>query len=242
MSSVYHNAIRELGGRIVQGSLEPGSRITLEWLGHEFSISRTIAREVVQVLASMGLVRSRRRTGITVLPRAEWDAFDPAVVRWRLDGPERRAHLEELAQLRAAVEPAAAALSATHADAEVRAQLLVLAEQMEATGAAGDLAAFLEHDVAFHRLLLKTSGNAMFAGLCDVVEEVLRGRTDHHLMPPEPKPEARELHTLVAAAVAGGDAETARTAMTELCLEVVVGIAELAGEPQPEPQPEPEPG
>ncbi len=231
MSTVYHNAIRDLGGRIVQGSLEPGSRITLEWLAREFSISRTIAREVVQVLASMGLVRSRRRTGITVLSRAEWDAFDPAVIRWRLDGPERRGHLEELAELRAAVEPAAAALAAVRADDDVRTRLLVLAEQMETTGAAGDLTAFLEHDVAFHRLLLQTSGNAMFAGLGDVVEEVLRGRTDHHLMPPEPKPRARERHTVVASAVAAGDAETARTAMTEICLEVVVGIAELAGEP-----------
>ncbi|MBU1802078.1 MAG: FCD domain-containing protein, partial [Actinobacteria bacterium] len=103
-----------------------------------------------------------------------------------------------------------------------------LAERMEETGAAGDLRTFLEHDVAFHRLLLRTSGNAMFAGLCDVVEEVLRGRTDHHLMPPEPKPEARDLHTEVAVAVAGGDAATARAAMSALCLEVVVGIAELS--------------
>jgi DNA-binding FadR family transcriptional regulator len=228
MSTVYHNAIRELGGRIVQGSLEPGTRITLEWLGNEFEISRTIAREVVQVLASMGLVRSRRRTGVTVLPCAEWDAFDPAVIRWRLDGPGRGDHLEELAELRAAVEPAAAAMAATRAGAEVRAELLSLAERMEETGAAGDLRTFLEHDVAFHRLLLRTSGNAMFAGLCDVVEEVLRGRTDHHLMPPEPKPEARDLHTEVAVAVAGGDAATARAAMSALCLEVVVGIAELS--------------
>ncbi|WP_323793495.1 FadR/GntR family transcriptional regulator, partial [Nocardioides sp.] len=116
MATVYDNAISELGGRIVRGALEPGTRITLEWLGQEFSISRTIAREVVQVLASMGLVRSRRRTGVTVLERDEWDAFDPAVIRWRLDGPERRSHLIELAQLRAAVEPAAAALAAARAD------------------------------------------------------------------------------------------------------------------------------
>lgn len=231
MPTMYHTSIDELGGRIVQGSLEPGTRITLEWLGNEFVISRTIAREVVQVLASMGLVRSRRRTGITVLPREEWDFFDPAVIRWRLGGPERRDHLAELAQLRAVVEPAAAAMAASRADESVRAELVVLAEQMESTGAAGDLLAFLEHDVAFHRLLLQTSGNTMFAGLCDVVEEVLRGRTDHHLMPREPKPEARELHSLVARAVAGGDAETARAAMTELCLEVVSGLDELADPP-----------
>lgn len=236
MPTMYHTSIRELGGRIVQGALAPGTTITLEWLGNEYAISRTIAREVVQVLASMGLVRSRRRTGITVLPRENWDFFDPAVVRWRLDGPERRDHLEELSQLRGAVEPVAAAMAASRADEAVRHDLLLLAEQMETTGASGDLAAFLEHDIAFHRLLLQTSGNTMFAGLCDVVEEVLRGRTDHHLMPREPKPEARELHAQVARAVATGDAASAQAAMAALCLEASSGIAELADELAAEPR------
>lgn len=72
----------------------------------------------------------------------------PAVIRWRLDGPERRDHLEELAQLRAVVEPIAAAVAASRADEAVCADLLLLAGQMEPTGAADDLAAFLEHDVA----------------------------------------------------------------------------------------------
>ena len=91
---------------------------------------------------------------------------------------------------------------------------------METTGAAGDLQAFLEHDVAFHRRLLHLSGNQMFAGLCDVVEEVLRGRTDHDLMPPRPKPEARRLHLVVAEAVAA-EPEAARSAMTAICTEVL---------------------
>ncbi len=91
---------------------------------------------------------------------------------------------------------------------------------METTGAAGDLRAFLEHDVAFHRRLLQLSGNQMFAGLCDVVEEV-RGRTGHDLMPPRPKPEARRLHLVVAEAVAAGEPEAARSAMTAICTEVL---------------------
>ena len=70
-------------------------------------------------------------------------------------------------------------------------------------------------------LLLRASGNPMFAGLSDVVEEVLRGRTDHHLMPAEPKPEARRLHQMVADAVAAQDPEVARAAMSAICAEVV---------------------
>lgn len=227
MSTVYGGVLAQLGPRIVDGSLPVGSVITLDRLGEEFGVSRTIAREVVQVLVSMGLVESRRRTGIRVLPRERWDAYDPAVIRWRLAGPDRAAHLHELSQLRAAVEPAAAALAARGADAAQRTEVVRLAAELEKTGAVGDLRTFLEIDVAFHRLLLTASGNAMFAGLCEVVEEVLRGRTDHHLMPPEPKPEARRLHTMVADAVASGDSEVARAAMSTICLEVVTEIADV---------------
>ena len=65
----------------------------------------------------------------------------------------------------------------------------------------------------------------------DVVEEVLRGRTGHDLMPPEPKPEARRLHSMVANAVARGDGEVARAAMATICLEVVAGIDEMLDDP-----------
>jgi DNA-binding FadR family transcriptional regulator len=221
MSTVYTGVLAELGPRIVGGDLGAGSVITLEWLQTEYGVSRTIAREVVQVLASMGLVESRRRTGIRVRPAADWDVFAPAVIRWQLAGPGRKALLHQFSQLRAAVEPQASALAASAAGEEQRADVVRLAEAMEESGAAGDLARFLDLDISFHRLLLEASGNVMFAALGDVVEEVLRGRTDHQLMPPEPKPEARRLHQMVADAVAAGDADVARAAMQAICAEVV---------------------
>ena len=229
MATLHSDVLADLGPRIVGGALPEGATLTLEWLGEEYGVSRTVAREVSPVLVSMGLVESRRRTGIRVRPRQEWDAFDPAVIRWRLAGAGRSTHLHELSQLRAAVEPASAALAADHATAEQRREVVRLAEELEVTGAAGDLRTFLEHDIAFHRLLLEASGNVMFAGLGEVVEEVLRGRTDHHLMPPEPKPEARRLHQMVAQAVASGEPDVARAAMTTICLEVATEVASTIG-------------
>lgn len=219
--TAHATVLAEVGPSIVRGDLAEGAVITLDWIGETYGVSRTVAREVVQVLVSMGLVDSRRRTGIKILPRERWDDYDPAMIRWRLDGQHRLRHLHELAELRAAIEPASAALAATHADADQRAEIVRIAEQMEASGAAGDLQTFLEQDIAFHRLLLRASGNVMFSGLADVVEGVLRGRTDHDLMPSEPKREARRLHQVVADAVAGGEAEVARYAMTAICVEVV---------------------
>jgi DNA-binding FadR family transcriptional regulator len=227
MSTLHEHVLSRLGPRIVSGSLPEGSTINLEWLQQEFDVSRTVAREVVQVLASMHLVDSRRRTGVVVLPRNSWDVYDRAVIRWRLAGPERQEQLHQLSQLRAAIEPPAAALAALNADDDSRRRIVEVADALETSGAAGDLRTFLEHDVHFHRLLLESSGNSMFLGLAYVVEEVLRGRTDHDLMPPHPKPEARRLHAVVAEAVAGREPEVAQAAMTAICAEVVAAMGRL---------------
>ena len=228
MPTLYEDVLSRIGPRIVNGSLPTGSTINLDWLQQEFDVSRTVAREVVQVLASMRLVDSRRRTGVTVLPRGLWDVYDREVIRWRLAGPEREEQLHQLSQLRAAIEPPAAALAARNADDAQRGQIVDVAGALESTGAAGDLKSFLEHDIVFHRLLLESSGNSMFVGLAYVVEEVLRGRTDHHLMPAHPKLEARRLHAVVAEAVAGREPEVAQAAMTAICAEVVTEMGRLS--------------
>lgn len=221
MATLHSSVLASLGTRIVEGELAAGTVITLEWLSQEFGVSRTVAREVVQVLSSLGLVESRRRTGIRVLGRECWDQLDPLVLRWRLAGSRRAEMLAQLSQLRAAIEPRAAALAATRADEAQRARVVELAGLLEETGSRGDLNTFLEHDIEFHRLLLVASGNDLFAGLGDVVEEVLRGRTEHDLMPVQPKPEARRLHEMVADAVAAGKPELAEAAMTAICAEVL---------------------
>lgn len=233
MATLHEEVLDKLGSMIISGSLSPGSRVNLEWVQQAFGVSRTVARDVVQVLASKRLVASRRRTGVTVLPEDEWDSYDRAVIRWRLDGPERDRHLHQLSELRTAIEPPAAALAARNADGAQRERIVELGAAMEAAGQAGDLDVFLEHDIAYHRLLLEASGNVMFAGLAYVVEEVLRGRTHHHLMPPKPKPEARRLHLVVAEAVAGREAEVARAAMTAICVEVADEMGRLAGDGAP---------
>jgi DNA-binding FadR family transcriptional regulator len=230
MAPTLHRGVLErLGPDIVTGTYPPGYVLTLERLCSDFGVSRTVAREVVQVLASMGLVESRRRTGVTVRPSGLWNVFDPSVIRWRLAGAERWSELRQLTELRAAIEPLAAAGAARNAGDAQRKRLVELATRMEETGGDGDLAEFLDHDVEFHRIVLEASGNDMFAGLMDVVEEVLRGRTHHHLMPALPKAEARRLHEVVADAIAAGEPEVAQAAMTAIVAEVVAEMSKLGG-------------
>lgn len=215
----WEDVLDALGRRIVTGELAPGTVLTLEAVDATYGVSRSVSREAVQVLGSMGLVTARRRVGITVGPRSAWNVFDPRVVRWRLDGPERVAQLRSIGELRAGFEPSAAALAATRASAPQVAALAAAVADMTTTARARDLEAYLEADQRFHQTLLAAAGNEMYAALAPLVDEALAGRTHHDLMPEDPEPEAVEWHAQVADAVRRGDPDGAEEAMRRIVVE-----------------------
>ncbi|WP_372409057.1 FadR/GntR family transcriptional regulator [Streptomyces luteireticuli] len=221
---LHARVLDSLGPAITAGAYPPGSVLRTDELEERFDVSRTVVREVVRVLESMHLVASRRRVGVTVLPPEEWNVYDPNVIRWRLAGPDRPRQLRSLTVLRSAVEPVAAGLAARLATPEQCAELTEHALGMVATSRGQQLDAYLRHDIAFHRVVLRASGNEMFARLGDVVAEVLSGRTRHQVMFTDPDPAAVTLHVRVAEAVRAHDAVRAE----ELTREIVTGaMAEL---------------
>jgi DNA-binding FadR family transcriptional regulator len=220
-TTVLHTTVLDsLGRRITSGDVPAGTPLTLESIGREFGVSRTVAREVMRLLEGLGLVRSKRRVGLVVLGLEDWNVLDPRVIRWRLEGPGRDAQLRTLTELRHAVEPLAAAGAARHATHDERAELVRVATRMRLLGEAGDLEEFLGLDVRFHELLLRASGNEMFGALAGVVAAVLSGRTHLGLMPASPVSEALDQHEAVAHAVADGDARAAEAAMSAIVGEV----------------------
>ncbi|GAA1773800.1 MULTISPECIES: FadR/GntR family transcriptional regulator [Streptomonospora] len=222
--TLHNRVLAEVGPAIAAGEYEPGAVLTLDRLAQGYGVSRTVAREAVRVLESMRLVVSRPRTGVRVRPPEEWSVHDPQLIRWRLAGPGRMGQLRSLTELRAAVEPPAAAFAARRATPADREFLVELNGRMVATGRSGDLEAFLRLDIEFHRSILEMSGNEMFAGLTGVVSEVLTGRTEYDLMPRRPRPEALRLHTHVADAIGGGLADVAQAAMRAIVDEVVSAL------------------
>lgn len=213
---LHHSVLDELGMLIASGGLGIGQVLKIEELEVRFGVSRSVIRETIRVLESMGLVSSRRRVGVTVAARAEWNLFDPRIIRWRLAGQERDRQLRSLGELRRGIEPVAAALAARHATPEQCGALTGAVMQMAVHGRSGDLEAYLAADVLFHRTLLEASGNEMLASLIGVVTEVLTGRTHHHLMPAHPEPTAIRWHAEVAQAVQSGDAAEAERSMRDI--------------------------
>ena len=122
--------------------------------------------------------------------------------------------------MRIAVEPLAAYEAAANGSPQEKEDLSALAVLLQETGDSGDLDTYLQHDIAFHTLVLRASGNEMFSALSNVVAEVLTGRTVHHLMPDHPHPKSRRLHSLVASSIAEGNKKGAENAMRGLLTEV----------------------
>ncbi|MEV5432229.1 FCD domain-containing protein [Streptomyces sp. NPDC052701] len=216
---LHGRVLDALGPEIAGGGYPPGSVLRTDELAQRFDVSRSVMREAVRVLESMRLVASRRRVGVMVLPQAEWNVYDPQVIRWRLAGADRPRQLRSLTVLRSAVEPVAAALAARNATAEQCARLTECALGMVANSRGHKLEEYLFHDVAFHRVILDASGNEMFARLGDVVAEVLAGRTHHAVMFDDPDPAAVTLHVQLAEAVRERDAARAE----KLTREITVG-------------------
>jgi DNA-binding FadR family transcriptional regulator len=225
VGALHDSLLTALGSGIVSGDLPAGQVITLDGVGASHAVSRSVAREAIRVLESMGMVASRRRVGITIQPVEKWNVFDPRVIRWRLDSGDRAAQLVSLSELRRGFEPAAAALAARRADPHQCRIMAAAVSDMVVHGRSGDLESYLLADKVFHRTLLEASGNEMFRALNDVVAEVLTGRTHHGMMPETPNPVAIELHDQVARAVRLRDEAAAERAMRAIIDEAVSGVS-----------------
>jgi len=217
--ALHASVLDALGRQVVSGELPAGTVLRIDQLDERYGVSRSVVREAVRVLGSMGLVEARKRLGVRIQPSSAWNVFDPRVIRWRLDGPGREEQLLSLGELRRGVEPVAAELAAAHASPEQCGAMLGAVVQMAVHAKSGDLEAYLRADQLFHATLLAASGNEMLAALADVVGEVLAGRTHHDLMPSTPNPVAVRLHGDVAEAVQSGDGAAASAAMQAIIAE-----------------------
>jgi DNA-binding FadR family transcriptional regulator len=211
-----------LGEHIVDGVIPVGGIINPDEWSTTFGVSRSVTREALRVLQSLGMVEPRQGVGTQVLPRASWNLLHPYVIEWRGRGSEYFQQMHELLQLRLGLEPVAAALAARNMTTEDAATVAVAADRMLAAAESGDGQEFLDADVLFHTAILRGSGNDVFAHAAGTVEALLRTRVEEpRFTITEYSPSSAERHHGLAAAIAARDPEAARRWAFELIDQTV---------------------
>lgn len=223
--TLHDRLLEQLGSQITSGELPAGSILRVDELSVSQGMSRSVVREVMRVLQSLGMVTSIKRVGIRVEPWTAWKLFNPILIRWRLSVGSNGGQLRSLTELRSAVEPRAAEFAALHRNDHTAADILKIAVEMREVGATGDLHRFLELDIEFHRMILNASGNEMFAQLDLVIAEVLTARTEQGLMPHQPHEDALDLHIRVAEAIWARDSGAAHSAMDRIMRRTMAEVS-----------------
>lgn len=161
-----------LGTEIITGVHKAGETLPAEpELLSRFQVSRTVIREVMKTLAAKGLVISRTRVGTRVLDPVNWNFFDADVLAWRVRNGLDEDFRANLAEIRRAVEPAAAALAAKRRSAQ---DIAALRRHVVAMRRKGHTPlSFAQVDLEFHLAIGTASGNPLMRSLASVVEAAL---------------------------------------------------------------------
>lgn len=214
--NLHGQIVHTLGKRILRGEILPGDALQA---GSTMTASRTALREAIKVLAAKGLVEAKPKIGTRVTPRDAWNLLDPDVMAWEHDEKPRPAFLRKLTEVRAVIEPHAAALAAERADRAAITQLEAAFDDMTAAvdrPGGGDFDAFDEADMRFHLAIVRATGNELLEQMTRVVYSALlvSFRTTSRL----PGSARRSLpkHRAILRAIADRQPLRAKTAMERL--------------------------
>lgn len=140
-------------------------------LSKQFGVSRSTVREAIKMLAAKGLLTSRRRVGTSVTSHQNWRYLDPDILQWTAASNASLSLLQELTELRGAIEPDAATLAST-ASTKGDINRLYVAFDAIRTGKSG--AQRLAAKIAFHQVILSASGNRFFLQTTTVMQTALK--------------------------------------------------------------------
>jgi GntR family transcriptional regulator, galactonate operon transcriptional repressor len=219
--NLFAHVVEELGTRIVRGGIAPNDPFPSEAdLGREFGASRSVIREAVKSLAARGLIESRTRTGIRVLPSNQWNLLDAEVLSWRYSVMPAAQFYNELFEVRLMIEPKAAALAADRGTPQALAEIRKAFGEMTEAGRQG--ISGVEADLRFHQAILAASQNALLLQMGNLIAV---GLYISHRISSESFTVFLPLHNRVLDAIVQRDATTAEQSMRQLLSETLTFVS-----------------
>ena len=200
----------QLAAEIRRGGLAPGDRLPTEArLVEQFGVSRTVVREAVSRLKSLGLVDSRQGSGVFVRQAASF-----APLNFELRHAASQEAVVQMVEVRRALEGEVAALAARRRSA---AQLRRIQSAVRALDAAVQQGGNgVAEDVQFHRAIAEAAGNPFLIRTLEYLGQFLHGATQvtraNEARRLDFAQQVRDEHKAIVEAVQAGDAQAAREA------------------------------
>lgn len=204
---VFERVVEAIRGAVARGELAPGQRLpNLEELAAKYDVGVSSVREALRVLSATGIVSvvHGRGTFISLTPPPSRELLGRFTSR-------EASTLLELAEARRILEPELAAMAAERAGKrEVsrirRAATRAAREQREGRD-------WLAADVAFHRSVVESAGNAVLMEMFAAIHALLLDARRETMRDKVVAERASTFHILVAEAIAHGDPSSARALM-----------------------------
>lgn len=194
---------------ILAGEWEVGEYLPPETdLIRQLGVSRTAFREAMSQLEARGLVEIRHGIGTRVAERSKEAVADSLALLLR----RSRSATRDLLEARRILETEAAALAAKRATPEALQALGKALEAMQRSPTSPE--AYTEGDLQFHIRLVLSSGNAVLAALAESLRAALRESIEATFAVDGGTQRRLEDHQRILSAVASGDADRARDAVS----------------------------
>jgi GntR family transcriptional repressor for pyruvate dehydrogenase complex len=206
--SISEEIAKQIMDLISKGNLIPGQRLPSEReLCETFGASRSSLREALRCLSIVGVLNTRIGEGTSVA--IDGQKFLRNIVEWRLI--TERHDIENLLEVRIALEGVSAAKASLYATQEDIEMLRKLIAKMKAS--IEDKKAFAHHDLKFHVMLANMSENALLGDLIALIRSQLLKAVYTVLLVPHALPDAYKEHLAIFEAIERHDSVAARKAM-----------------------------
>lgn len=172
--SLVEQATKEIEALIQQGYWQVGEKIPPEKvLMEKFDISRNTLREALRALSHVGLLETRQGSGTVVTSSSMFGA----VVTKHME----QSTLLQIIEVRTALESEAAYLAAQRRSQQEIDKMEHYINVCETAFTKGDLAMFLEADVALHQVIVEASHNSLLIDLYATLNDSLYYSIDRNI-------------------------------------------------------------
>jgi GntR family transcriptional repressor for pyruvate dehydrogenase complex len=207
-TSISDEIVEQILALIASGDLKPGQRLPSEReLCKNFNAGRSSLREALRCLSIVGVLTARVGEGTSVA--ANGGKFLGKIVEWRIITEQH--DIEDLMQVRIALEGVSAANAAVRGSEEDLVKLQLVLAKMEAS--VNEERRFAALDLEFHVTLATISKNFLIFDLVSMIRGQLEKTLSKVLLLPNAMPLTLKEHIGIYNAIKRRDPEAASTSI-----------------------------